>query len=117
LLFSLLSLLPAIAQTTTEVVTLRSAPSDSTNLTIPPTTPSPRPEDTSIVPIGTPSPLAPDQPALTSATSALLPTAEEPRNMDKFFGSHEGFNFRTAAGVTLQPHRRTRSRLAILVRV
>ena len=35
--------------------------------------------------------------------------------MDEFFGSHEGFNFRTAAGVTLQPHRLTRTSLALLV--
>ena len=87
LLINLISSITASAQTASEVVTLPTTPSDSTNLTIPPTAPSPRPEDTSIVPIG---------------TSALLPTAEEPRNMDEFFGSHEGFNFRTAAGVTLQ---------------
>ena len=34
--------------------------------------------------------------------------------MDEFFGSREGFSFRTAAGVTLQPHRLTRTLLAIL---
>ncbi|MFA9197222.1 MAG: outer membrane protein [Aliarcobacter sp.] len=102
MLSSLLSIPPANAQTTSEVVTLRTAPNDSTNLTIPPTAPSLRSEDPGIVSIGAPSPLAPDQPSLTSSTSALLPTAEEPRNMDEFFGSHEGFSFRTAAGVTLQ---------------
>ena len=37
--------------------------------------------------------------------------------MDEFFGSHGGFNFRTAAGVTPQPRRLTRTRLAILVGV
>ena len=37
--------------------------------------------------------------------------------MDEFFRSHEGFNFRTAASVTLQPHRLIRTLLAILVGV
>ena len=37
--------------------------------------------------------------------------------MDMFFGSHEGFSFRTAAGVPLQPHRQTRPRLVLLAGV
>lgn len=99
----LFSLSLASAQTpSSELVNLRESESDPSALTRLADSPSLRPEDIGIVPIGAQPPLALDQPTTTSTPTSPVELADEPRNMDEFFGPHEGFDFRTAAGATLQ---------------
>jgi len=86
----------ASAQTNSEAVTLRTATSESLgpNLTTP--SPSLRPEDVGIVPIGTNSPSP-----TTPAPVVLEESDDSPRSLEDFFGPNEGPVFRTAVGVNL----------------
>ena len=87
---ALLSAAPALAQIT--------AQSDSSLSTLPPASPSLRPEDIGIVPIGA------NTPTPTVSTSGPIPldtTEDSPRSLEDFFGPNEGPVFRTAVGVNL----------------
>ena len=90
LLLALLSAAPALAQIT--------AQSDSSLSTLPPASPSLRPEDIGIVPIGanTPTPAIPTLEPIPPET-----TEDSPRSLEDFFGPNEGPVFRTAVGVNL----------------
>ena len=90
LLLALLTAAPALAQFT--------AQSDSSLSTLPPASPSLRPEDIGIVPIGANTPT----PAVsTSEPIPLEATEDSPRSLEDFFGPNEGPVFRTAVGVNL----------------
>ena len=81
---------PALAQIT--------AQSDSSLSTLPPASPSLRPEDIGIVPIGANTPT----PAVsTSEPIPIEATEDSPRSLEDFFGPNEGPVFRTAVGVNL----------------
>ena len=98
LLIVLLLNFSAAAQTSSVAVTPRTATSDSSgpNLTTP--SPSLRPEDVGIVPIGVNTPT----PAVsTSEPIPLEATEDSPRSLEDFFGPNEGLVFRTAVGVNL----------------
>jgi hypothetical protein len=80
---------PASAQTNSEGVTLRTATSDSSGLTL--TTPSPslRPEDVGIVPIGT------NSPSVTTPAPVTVEESDSPhRSLEDFYGPNEGPVFR-----------------------
>ena len=96
LLVALIFSSPCSAQTNLEAVTLRNATSDSAGPTL--TTPSPslRPEDVGIVPIGTNSPSV-----TTPAPVTIEESDDSPRSLEDFFGPNEGPVFRTAVGVNL----------------
>ena len=95
-LIALIFNFPASAQTNSETVTLRNPTSDSSGPTL--TTPSPslRPEDAGIVPIGTnsPTPTTPAPITLDDSDTSL-------RSLEDFYGPNEGPVFRTAVGVNL----------------
>jgi hypothetical protein len=90
LLLALFTAAPALAQIAPQ--------SDSSPSTFPPASPSLRPEDIGIVPIGANTP-TPDP-----STSEPIPfdtTDDSPRSLEDFFGPNEGPVFRTAVGVNL----------------
>ncbi|MDA1341064.1 MAG: hypothetical protein O2804_07030, partial [Verrucomicrobia bacterium] len=88
----------ASAQTNAEAVTLRTAPSDSSEPTLTTPFPSPRLTDVGIVPIGANTPT----PAVSTSEPIPLDTTEDsPRSLEDFFGPNEGPVFRTAVGVNL----------------
>jgi len=90
LLLALLTAAPAFAQIT--------AQSDSSLSTLPPDSPSLRPEDIGIVPIGANTPT----PSVATSEPILLDnTDDSPRSLEDFFGPNEGPVFRTAVGVNL----------------
>ncbi len=90
LLLVLFTAAPALAQIT--------AQSDSSLSTLPPDSPSLRPENIGIVPIGANTP-TPDP--STSEPIPLDSTDDSPRSLEDFFGPNEGPVFRTAVGVNL----------------
>ena len=96
LLITLIFNFPVSAQTNSENVPPRTATPDSSALTLPPASPSLRPEDVGIVPIGINSPSP-----TNSAPVTIEETDESPRSLEDFFGPNEGPVFRTAVGVNL----------------